>query len=242
MKLQKFLPSWLKSRIDKERGIAKQEEIVYKFDTIVSFDSCLHCKNDFIHEGISQIKNANGPVNVNAVENATINLTVVVQGVDQLRDILMQYHIDPTRQSFRLVKKKETITDHDLENPLVTENDEPTETETDIRNQLSSDPNAQADVVNVTSRTDEDGNVHLSLELRIIKMTFRPCCRFNTVVVLVALFLSLATVIIILYFKFVLDNVRTRKKIEGFSSSALRASVIRIYYFRNRKCVYSGCI
>merc|ERR1712049_10090 len=186
MKLQKFLPSWLKSRIDKERGIAKQEEIVYKFDTI--------------------IKNANGPVNVNAVENATINLTVVVQGVDQLRDILMQYHIDSTRQSFRLVKKKETITDHDLENPLVTENDEPTETETDIRNQLSSDPNAQADVVNVTSRTDEDGNVHLSLELRIIKMTFRPCCRFNTVVVLVALFLSLATVIIILYFKFVLDN------------------------------------
>ena len=157
-----------------------------------------------------QIKNANGPVNVNAVENATINLTVVVQGVDQLRDILMQYHIDPARQSFRLVKKKETITDHDHENPLVTENDEPNETETDIRNELNSDPNAQADVVNVTSRTDEDGNVHLSLELRILKMTFRPLCRFNTVVVLVTLFLVLATIIIIMYFKYVLDNVSTK--------------------------------
>merc|ERR1712020_849495 len=123
--------------------------------------------------GDTIIKNANGPVNVNAVENATINLTVVVQGVDQLRDILMQYYIDPARQSFRLVKKKETITDHDHENPLVTENDEPNETETDIRNELDSDPNAQADVVNVTSWTDEDGNVHLSLELRILKMTFR---------------------------------------------------------------------
>jgi len=185
-RIEKFLPSWLKSRVDKERRIAKQEEIVYKFDTI--------------------IKNANGPVNVNAVENATINLTVVVQGVDQLRDILMQYHIDPARQSFRLVKKKETITDHDHENPLVTENDEPNETETDIRNELNSDPNAQADVVNVTSRTDEDGNVHLSLELRILKMTFRPLCRFNTVVVLVTFFLVLATIIIIMYFKYVLDN------------------------------------
>ena len=208
-RIEKFLPSWLKSRVDKERRIAKQEEIVYKFDTIVSLDSWNYFgifKSIFL-----QIKNANGPVNVNAVENATINLTVVVQGVDQLRDILMQYHIDPARQSFRLVKKKETITDHDHENPLVTENDEPNETETDIRNELNSDPNAQADVVNVTSRTDEDGNVHLSLELRILKMTFRPLCRFNTVVVLVTLFLVLATIIIIMYFKYVLDNVRTSK-------------------------------
>ena len=208
-RIEKFLPSWLKSRVDKERRIAKQEEIVYKFDTIVSLDSWSYFS---IFQSIFlQIKNANGPVNVNAVENATINLTVVVQGVDQLRDILMQYHIDPARQSFRLVKKKETITDHDHENPLVTENDEPNETETDIRNELNSDPNAQADVVNVTSRTDEDGNVHLSLELRILKMTFRPLCRFNTVVVLVTLFLVLATVIIIMYFKYVLDNVRTSK-------------------------------
>ena len=208
-RIEKFLPSWLKSRVDKERRIAKQEEIVYKFDTIVSLDSWSYFR---IFQSIFlQIKNANGPVNVNAVENATINLTVVVQGVDQLRDILMQYHIDPARQSFRLVKKKETITDHDHENPLVTENDEPNETETDIRNELNSDPNAQADVVNVTSRTDEDGNVHLSLELRILKMTFRPLCRFNTVVVLVTLFLVLATVIIIMYFKYVLDNVRTSK-------------------------------
>ena len=208
-RIEKFLPSWLKSRVDKERRIAKQEEIVYKFDTIVSLDSWSYFR---IFQSIFlQIKNANGPVNVNAVENATINLTVVVQGVDQLRDILMQYHIDPARQSFRLVKKKETITDHDHENPLVTENDEPNETETDIRNELNSDPNAQADVVNVTSRTDEDGNVHLSLELRILKMTFRPLCRFNTVVVLVTFFLVLATVIIIMYFKYVLDNVRTSK-------------------------------
>ena len=208
-RIEKFLPSWLKSRVDKERRIAKQEEIVYKFDTIVSLDSWSYFR---IFQSIFlQIKNANGPVNVNAVENATINLTVVVQGVDQLRDILMQYHIDPARQSFRLVKKKETITDHDHENPLVTENDEPNETETDIRNELDSDPNAQADVVNVTSRTDEDGNVHLSLELRILKMTFRPLCRFNTVVVLVTFFLVLATVIIIMYFKYVLDNVRTSK-------------------------------
>ena len=208
-RIEKFLPSWLKSRVDKERRIAKQEEIVYKFDTIVSLDSWNYFR---IFQSIFlQIKNANGPVNVNAVENATINLTVVVQGVDQLRDILMQYHIDPARQSFRLVKKKETITDHDHENPLVTENDEPNETETDIRNELNSDPNAQADVVNVTSRTDEDGNVHLSLELRILKMTFRPLCRFNTVVVLVTLFLVLATIIIIMYFKYVLDNVRTSK-------------------------------
>lgn len=208
-RIEKFLPSWLKSRVDKERRIAKQEEIVYKFDTIVSLDSWSYF--GIFQSIFLQIKNANGPVNVNAVENATINLTVVVQGVDQLRDILMQYHIDPARQSFRLVKKKETITDHDHENPLVTENDEPNETETDIRNELNSDPNAQADVVNVTSRTDEDGNVHLSLELRILKMTFRPLCRFNTVVVLVTFFLVLATVIIIMYFKYVLDNVRTSK-------------------------------
>ena len=38
-RIEKFLPSWLKSRVDKERRIAKQEEIVYKFDTIVSLDS-----------------------------------------------------------------------------------------------------------------------------------------------------------------------------------------------------------
>ena len=145
-------------------------------------------------------------MHLNGAENATINLTVVVQGVDQLRDILMQYHIDPKRQSFRLVKKSETITEHDQENPLVIENEEPTETEADIRNQLDSDPNTHTEVVN-EQWTDDEGNVHLSLELRIIKMTFRPCCRFNTVVVLVALFLSLATVIIVLYFKFVLDNV-----------------------------------
>ena len=148
-------------------------------------------------------------MHLNGAENATINLTVVVQGVDQLRDILMQYHIDPKRQSFRLVKKSETITENDQENPLVIENEEPTETEADIRNQVDSDPNTRTEVVNVHSMTDDEGNVHLSLELRIIKMTFRPCCRFNTVVVLVALFLSLATVIIVLYFKFVLDNVST---------------------------------
>ena len=213
----------MKSRVDKERRIAKQEEIVYKFDTIVSLDSWSYFR---IFQSIFlQIKNANGPVNVNAVENATINLTVVVQGVDQLRDILMQYHIDPARQSFRLVKKKETITDHDHENPLVTENDEPNETETDIRNELNSDPNAQADVVNVTSRTDEDGNVHLSLELRILKMTFRPLCRFNTVVVLVTLFLVLATVIIIMYFKYVLDNVSFK-----IPSQILRYYIIHFYF------------
>jgi len=187
-RFEKILPNWLKSRVEKERerNLAKKEEIVYKFDTI--------------------IHNANGPVHLNGAENATINLTVVVQGVDQLRDILMQYHIDPRRQSFRLVKKSETITENDQENPLVIENEEPTETEADIRNQVDSDPNTRTEVVNVHSMTDDEGNVHLSLELRIIKMTFRPCCRFNTVVVLVALFLSLATVIIVLYFKFVLDN------------------------------------
>ena len=213
----------MKSRVDKERRIAKQEEIVYKFDTIVSLDSWSYFR---IFQSIFlQIKNANGPVNVNAVENATINLTVVVQGVDQLRDILMQYHIDPARQSFRLVKKKETITDHDHENPLVTENDEPNETETDIRNELNSDPNAQADVVNVTSRTDEDGNVHLSLELRILKMTFRPLCRFNTVVVLVTFFLVLATIIIIMYFKYVLDNVSFK-----IPSQILRYYIIHFYF------------
>merc|ERR1712012_1226085 len=186
-RFEKILPNWLKSRVERERerNLAKKEEIVYKFDTI-------------IHK-------ANGPVHLNGAENATINLTVVVQGVDQLRDILMQYHIDPKRQSFRLVKKSETITEHDQENPLVIENEEPTETEADIRNQLDSDPNTHTEVVN-EQWTDDEGNVHLSLELRIIKMTFRPCCRFNTVVVLVTLFLSLATVIIVLYFKFVLDN------------------------------------
>ena len=53
----------------------------------------------------------------------------------------MQYHIDPKNQSFRLVKKKETITqDEDPESPLVIVNEstDPPDTEADIENQLNS--------------------------------------------------------------------------------------------------------
>ena len=42
-RFEKILPNWLKSRVERERerNLAKKEEIVYKFDTIVSLLN--HC-------------------------------------------------------------------------------------------------------------------------------------------------------------------------------------------------------
>ena len=50
-RFEKILPNWLKSRVERERerNLAKKEEIVYKFDTIVSqlnhelFLKCVTC-------------------------------------------------------------------------------------------------------------------------------------------------------------------------------------------------------
>jgi len=204
--LRKYLPN-------RHGQLARQEEIVYKFDTIIKNAHApvsISASNPSLNSTHSvKVDNAN-TVNLNPESNATINLTVVVEGVDQLKDILMQYHIDPKNQSFRLIRKKETITqDENPENPLVTvtESTHPTDTESDIENQLTSgEANTTVDIANVHSSTDADGNVHLSLELRIIKQTFRPICRFNKVVVLVALFLCLATAVIVLYFQFILNQ------------------------------------
>ena len=42
-RFERILPNWLKSRVERERerNLAKKEEIVYKFDTIVSLLN--HC-------------------------------------------------------------------------------------------------------------------------------------------------------------------------------------------------------
>ena len=68
--------------------------------------------------------------------------------------------------------------------------------------------NTSARVENINEYVSpEDGMNHITFDLKIVKSTLNgPICRFNKIVILIVMFLSLATAIFILFFMYVLNG------------------------------------
>ena len=74
---------------------------------------------------------------------------------------------------------------------------------------LDSDNNETSAELNVTEyKSETDDNLHVALELKIVKKTMMntAICRLNKVLILIAMFLCLATAIFVLYFVYVLKG------------------------------------
>jgi len=64
-----------------------------------------------------------------------------------------------------------------------------------------------ADKLTIEDLSDDDGTNHISFDLKIVKSKFKgPILRMNKVVILIILFLSLATAVFILFFVYVLKR------------------------------------
>jgi len=68
--------------------------------------------------------------------------------------------------------------------------------------------NTSARVENINEYVSpEDGMNHITFDLKIVKSTLNgPICRFNKIVILIVMFLSLATAIFVLFFMYVLNG------------------------------------
>ena len=68
--------------------------------------------------------------------------------------------------------------------------------------------NTSAELINVNAYiSPDDGQEHIAFDLKMVKSTVRdPIIRFNKVVILIILFLGLATAVFILFFIYVLGG------------------------------------
>merc|ERR1711874_872415 len=171
-----------------------KEETVYRYDTIIG--------------------EVNGDVTVRDINS----LTIIIDNVPQLRELLMQY---PDESSFRVINrrrqvirtesnKSEDVEDSGkvVEDTVVPDSGDIVDRSEIIQALDDEGTNTLARVENINEYVSpEDGMNHITFDLKIVKSTLiGPMCRFNKVVILIVMFLSLATAIFILFFIYVLNG------------------------------------
>merc|ERR1712117_620092 len=163
-----------------------KEETVYRYDTIIG--------------------EVNGDVTVRDINS----LTIIIDNVPQLRELLLQY----PDQSFRVIKRKRKVirTDsnksEDVEDTGIPDSGDIVDRSEIIQALDDEGTNTSARVENINEYVSpEDGMNHITFDLKIVKSTLNgPICRFNKIVILIVMFLSLATAIFILFFMYVLNG------------------------------------
>jgi len=168
------------------------EENVYRYDTIIG--------------------EVNGPLTVQNIDS----LTIIVDNVPQIREIIDQnpdQSIRLIRSKLQVIRKESNDSDDAedsgtiVEDIVVPDSGDVIDKSEIIQALDDQGTNTSARVENITEYTTEDGINHITFDLKIVKSTFNgPICRFNKVVILIVMFLSLATAIFILFFIYVLKG------------------------------------
>merc|ERR1712079_557924 len=157
-----------------------KEETVYRYDTIIG--------------------EVNGDVTVRDINS----LTIIIDNVPQLRELLLQY----PDQSFRVIKRKRKVIRTDsnksddvednglvVEDTVIPDSGDIVDRSEIIQALDDEGTNTSARVENINEYVSpEDGMNHITFDLKIVKSTLNgPICRFNKIVILIVMFLSLAT-------------------------------------------------